>query len=334
MLLTVAEARALAVRVMQALGHTPADAGLIADHLIDCELRGIHYGGLPRALSIAERFARTGNRQESARVENETAVSARIDGGDRIGYLVGHQATRIAIAKALRSGIAVVAASNTWYTGMLSYYGEMATAEGLVAIIASNASPWVAPAGASEGRVGTNPICVAFPSTGDPVIWDIGTSSIMHAEVVLAKRMNRELPEGVAYDGDGRATRNPAAALGGAFAAWGGHKGAGLAMVVQMLGALSGSPFIPPELADFGFLIIALRPDLLTSGEQYRAGVAEFADSIRAARPVPGGEPVRVPFDRSRALRQQRLAEDRLEIEDEVVAALTAIAQGAARSPA
>ena len=66
-------------------------------------------------------------------------------------------------------------------------------------MIASNASPWVAPHGATEGRFGTNPICVGFPSADEPVIWDIGTSAIMHAEVKLADALGQQLPEGVAY---------------------------------------------------------------------------------------------------------------------------------------
>src|SRR5215213_70379 len=214
--LTVADARGLVDRAMRALGHEPHEAARIADHLIDCELRGVHYGGLPRALSIAERAARLGIGHRPIRVEKDTPVSARIDGGDRIGYVVAHQATRIAIAKAQASGIAIVGANNTWYTGMLSYYAEMAAADRLVTMIASNASPWVAPHRASEGRLGTNPICFGFPSSDDPVIWDIGTSAIMHAEVMLAHRLGDQLPDGVAYDAAGRATRDPAAALDGA----------------------------------------------------------------------------------------------------------------------
>ena len=50
---------------------------------------------------------------------------------------------------------------------------------GLVSIIASNASPWVAPYGATEGRLGTNPICFGFPSAEEPIILDIGTSAII-----------------------------------------------------------------------------------------------------------------------------------------------------------
>ena len=246
MRLTIEQARALVDRAMRAVGHDADDARLIADHLIDCELRGVTYGGLARAVSIAERVLRTGASHSPIRIVKETPVSASIDGGDRIGYVVAHRAMTIAIEKAVAAGIAVVGARNTWYTGMLSYYAEMAAAQGLVSLTASNASPWVTPHGGSEGRFGTNPICVGFPSADDPVIWDIGTSAIMHAEVVLAERLGKPLADGVAFDADGRPTRDPAAALDGAFAAWGGHKGSGLGVVVQLLGTLAGSPAIPP----------------------------------------------------------------------------------------
>ena len=330
MQLTVADARGLVDRAMRAIGHERDEAALIADHLIDCELRGVHYGGLPRALSIVERAARHGLGRRPICDEKDTPVSARLDGGDRVGYVVAHEATRLAIAKAQTSGIAIVGANNTWYTGMLSYYAEMAAADGLVTMIASNASPWVAPHGASEGRIGTNPICFGFPSTGDPVIWDIGTSAIMHAEVMLAERLGQQLPDGVAYDAAGRPTRDPAAALDGAFAAWGGHKGSGLAVVVQILGGLAGGRFMPPDLAEFGFVILAIRPDLLATEAEFQAGVAEFAAAIRAARPVEGGAAVRVPFDRSREERRRRLREDRIDVPDSVYSGLAGIAAGQA----
>lgn len=328
MQLTVAGAHGLATRVMRALGYDADEAALIADHLIDCELRGIHYGGLPRALSIAERLRRTGHRPQPIRIDRESPVSARLDGGDQIGYIVACRATRLAMAKAAAGGIAIVGAHNTWYTGMLAYYAETAAADGFVTLIASHASPWVAPHGATEGRLGTNPICVGFPGADGPVIWDIGTSAIMHAEVVLAGRLGRELPAGVAFDASGQPTRDPQAALAGAFTTWGGHKGSGLAIVVQMLGGLAGAPFLPPDLAGFGFLIIALRPDLLTPRGEFEAGVARFAREIRAARPVDGGPAVRMPFDRSRADRQRRLDADVIDVEREVYEALERIARG------
>jgi delta1-piperideine-2-carboxylate reductase len=327
MRLTIAEARGLAERVMAALGHAAEEARLIADHLIDCELRGLHYGGLPRALSIAERIGRSGKSHDPIRLLHETPLSARLDGGDQLGYLVAHQATRLAITKALATGIAVVGASNTWYTGMLSYYAEMAAGDGLVSIIASHTAPWVAPAGGSEGRFGTNPICFGFPSTASPIIWDIGTSAIIHAQATLARRLGKELPDGTAFDAAGRPTRDAAAALAGAFAAWGGHKGSGLGVVVQLLGGLAGAPFVPLDLSEFGFFMLALRPDLLGPADVFKAGVAEYAEYVRAARPVEGGPAVRMPFDRSREEREKRIRRDAIEIEDDLYSALIAVAE-------
>ncbi len=323
MRLTVQEAHRLAARVMSALGHDAPDAELIADHLMDCELRGLGYGGLARAISIAERIERTGDCRRPIRIVHETPVSARLDGGDHIGYIVAHRATMLAIEKAEASGIAVVGANETWYTGMLSYYAEMAAGRGLVSMIASNASPWVAPHGATEGRLGTNPICFGFPSADHPIIFDIGTSAIIHAEVTLARRLGNLLPDNVAFDSDGLPTRDPSAALAGAFAAWGGHRGSGLAIVVQLLGILAGSPPIPPELAGFGFFIGAMRPDLMGPAETFRENVSAFANAVRSARPIAEGSPVRMPFDRSRRERERRIAEDAIEIPDVLFSQLT-----------
>jgi LDH2 family malate/lactate/ureidoglycolate dehydrogenase len=328
MRLAIAAATSLARQALAALRYDANEAALIADHLIDCDLRGLPVGGLARIISIGERLARIGDRRAPMRIVRETAVSAQIDGGDQLGYIVAHRATAVAVEKASAAGIAVVGANDTWYTGMLSYYAEIAAARGLVSIIASNASPWVAPHGASEGRYGTNPICFGFPSADEPVIWDIGTSAIIHAEATLAKRLGQLLPEGVAFDRDGATTRDPAAALAGAFAAWGGHKGSGLGIVVQLLGIMAGSPPIPPDLAGFGFLIVAIRPDLLRPAETFRRNVSAYAEAVRGARPVAGGSPVRMPFDRSRSDRRRRLERGRIDVPDVLFEQLSRIAAG------
>jgi LDH2 family malate/lactate/ureidoglycolate dehydrogenase len=322
MKLTLAAVRELAHAALAQLGYDAGDTQIIAAHLIDCELRGLGYSGLARILSIAERLAATPRSTRPISTVKETAVSARLDGADQLGYLVGERATRLAIDKASSAGIAIVGASDTWYTGMLSYYAEIAVAQDLVVMLASNASPWVAPHGGTEGRFGTNPICFGFPSNRQPVIWDIGTSSIIHAQVKLAQRLGESLPPGVAFDHDGQPTQDPDAALGGAFAPWGGHKGSGLAVVVHLLGMLAGSAMMPGELREFGFVALAVRPDLLGSLDHYKKNVDEYADAIRSTRPVENGEPVRMPFERSIAQRAERIARDSIEVPDEVVLAL------------
>src|SRR5262245_48624615 len=125
MRLTIEAATSLARQALGALGYDAGEAALIADHLLDCELGGLTYGGLARIISIRHCLAPIADRRAPMRIVRETTVSAKIDGGDQIGYLVAHHATRLAIDKAKASGIAIVGAHQTWYTGMLSWYAEM-----------------------------------------------------------------------------------------------------------------------------------------------------------------------------------------------------------------
>ncbi len=324
MRIAIDDAHALLTGVMAKLGYGTGDIPAIVDHLIDSELRGLSYGGLARAVSITERIGRTGQPSRPIAVTHETPVSARINGADHIGYLVGQRATDMAIEKANAMGLAAVGAVDTWYTGMLSYFAEQAAAHDLVTMIASNASPWVAPHGAAEGRFGTNPICFGFPSIGHPVVWDIGTSTIMHAEVLLARRQGVSLPEGRAFGPDGRPTIDPDAALAGAFTSWGGHKGSGLGLVVQMLGVLAGSEGMTPDLAGFGMVIVAIRPDIFGDMEGFRQRIADYAEAVRTAKPADPAHPVRMPFDRSWAAREAARASGGFEADEAIVERLRA----------
>jgi delta1-piperideine-2-carboxylate reductase len=312
----------LGTDALRALGLSEAEADIAIDHLVDCELRGLSYAGLARILSIADRFSATPLTDQQMRITRETPVSAQLDGADRLGYLVGRRAAEIAIDKATASGLAVVGANRTWYTGMLSYYAEMITGAGMVAMIASNATPWVAPYGGTEPRFGTNPICFGFPTGDVPVIWDIGISDIIHAQAVLAHRTGRDLPPGTAYDAAGEPTLDPVAALSGAFVAWGGHRGSGLGIAVQLLGVLAGSPPLPPQLEDFGLFVLALRPDLFGPAADFERRVREYSEAIRSTRRLDPDVAVRMPFERSAAVRAERRAAGGVDVEPAVLEAL------------
>jgi LDH2 family malate/lactate/ureidoglycolate dehydrogenase len=326
MRVSIQRAERLARDSLGALGYSADESHKIASHLLDCELRGLEYAGLARILSIADRLSATPPTGRAMRITRESAVSAQLDGADKLGYLVGEEATRIAIEKARGSGIGAVGANNTWYTGMLSYYAEKVVAEGMAVMIASNATPWVAPFGGTEGRFGTNPICFGFPSAPVPLIWDIGVSQIIHAQAVMARRTGQRLPAGVAYDADGVPTRDPVAALAGSFVNWGGHRGSGLGVVVQLLGVMAGSPIFPGQLRDFGFFMLAIRPDLFVDPERFRISVSEYAAQLRSTRRLDDEVSVRVPFERSAALRAERIASGSIEIEEVVYAAVLKLA--------
>ena len=325
--LSINEARNLAVSALAVVGYSREEAGIIADHLVDSELRGLSYGGLARALSVIERRMADPTPPRPVRVTAETPVSASIDGGDQVGYLVADQATDVAIAKAQQAGMAAVGVRNTWYTGMFSYFLERITRAGLAGMAAGNTWPRVAPHGGSQARLGTNPIAFGFPTESTPVIWDAGTAAMMVGEVDLARRTGTPLPDGMAFDRDGHPTTDPDEAAEGAWAVWGGHKGSGLSVCIQLLGMMTGAPAAPGPVRECGFFLFVIDPALLDPGNDYRARASQFAQALRGTRAFHPDRPVRAPFERSAAQRAARLLTGRLDVPDEVCDGLRRIAE-------
>lgn len=325
MKIKIQDAEKLVTDGLKKIGYSGEDTAIITDHIIDAELRGYGVAGLARILSIRDRL---GGRAPQSQIDTtkEAGATAQLDGNDALGYLVAYKATRVAIEKAKAVGVAVVGASNTWYTGMLSYYAEMAAAEDLVTVIASNANAFVAPEGGARPMLGTNPFAAGFPSgTGVPIIYDIGTSKIIHADVMLARRLGRDLPEGSAINAKGEFTVSPHEAFEGALAIWGGHKGTGLSIVVQLLGVMAGSPASITDLKEFGFCIIAINPAMFRPIEEFKNEVDEFSEKMRACPPAPGKPALRMPFQRSNEKRDACRKAGEFEVEDGVVERLKAL---------
>ncbi|KAI1612669.1 Malate/L-lactate dehydrogenase [Exophiala viscosa] len=319
MKIALGKAEDLASRALQKIGYDAEDTKIITHHLIDSELRGYGIAGLARILSIADRLSgKAPLGLAASNLTKDSPTSALLEGNDVLGYLVAHKATSIAIEKAKASGVAAVSANGTYYTGMLSYYAEMAAAEDLVTIIASNASPWVAPEGTYKGLLGTNPFCIGVPSEGVPIIYDIGTSRIIHAQAVLAKRKGEQLPPNTAFDEHGEMTTDPDKALKGALAVWGGAKGTGLAIAVQLLGIMAGSPAMPPDLADFGYFVMVIDPSRFRQIEDFKREVGNLITAFHDA-PTLSGDTLRMPFERSNRVRAEARAGGQLEVDDIVI---------------
>lgn len=329
MRISLGEARQVAGDALQRIGYDQEDTKIISDHLIDSELRGYGIAGLARILSINDRLAGRLPAQSSVvEITRDEETTAQIDGKDSLGYLVAYKATELAIRKAKATGVAAIGANNTYYTGMLSYYAEMAAAHDLVTIIASNCSPWVAPEGTHKPLLGTNPFCVGIPSAGVPIIYDIGTSKIIHAQVLLAQRTGQPLPADTAFDAQGNMTTDPAEALEGALAIWGGAKGSGLAIAVQLLGILAGSPALPPNLEDFGFFIIAVDPSRFRPIGDFKREVGVLLDTFHSAPSLSGLGGLRVPFERSNRLRDETKAKGAFDVDEVVVEKLRSLIKG------
>lgn len=324
--LSIPEAKKLAQSALRAVGYSDNDADTIASHIMDAQSRGYGPAGVARILTVAG-VAEKANYHPTGSAElvitRETASSAQLDGKGAIGYLAAYRGTELAAEKAKAGGIGIVGVSNTFYAGMLSYYAELCTRQDLVVMIAASAAPWVAPHGSYTPRFGTNPFCIAFPTGGpQPIIWDIGTSKIIHAQVKLAQLMGEELPEGTAFDKEGEETRDPVKAMQGAMAPWGGHKGSGMAVAIQLLGALAGAPSHTSETGDWGLLVVAMDPEMFRPIEEFKKEVDAYSETIRSSQPLKGQDTIKMPFDRSWAIREKTREGGTVEVETSVVESL------------
>jgi len=317
MQLTIAEATELAVRTLTRHRMSERCARLVAEHLVDAAMCGHEFSSLARLLAIVEELRKKPPAAE-IRVVHETANSALIDGGDNIGYAVSITAIDKAIEICGKSGVAIVGANNTWFSGRLAYYVERVARQGYVAMHTTNTTALVAPFGGIDRILGTNPFAIAFPCEGDPLIIDIGTSATSWGDVVLSAAKGEALPAGVAIDAGGQPTVDPNAALTGAFLPWGGRRGSGLSMVAQLLGILAGSQVVIDGVGNYGLFFLVMDPALLMPGEQFKSRVSEFRNAVHATRPADGVSQVRIPGEGSLRKRKHALAAGVIQVDDRV----------------
>ena len=321
--LTVAEATTLGVLALRRIGYSEEEAGIIVDQLVDNALCGYRFAGLPRILAIA------GNKKTHAarspiKVVHDTPASALIDGGNNVGYLAVYHGACVAIEKSRYCGLAAVGVYNSYYSGRNAYYVEKMVRAGLVAIHVASAEPRVLPPGAARPALGTNPMCFGFPSDDGPVVFDMGTASIMGGELSFYALLGMELPEGTGFDEAGRPTRDPKEALRGGVRPFDGHKGYGLSFCVQALGLLAGAALTRGRVRDYAFLFLAIRPDILVPHGQFTQQMAAYVQEIKALPRQPGVAEIRVPFERANRERCRR-REEGIVIERRVVDALNAL---------
>lgn len=178
-------------------------------------------------------------------------------------------------------------------TGRSAYYCEMIARAGQVAIHTVAAPPAVAPFGGARPALGTNPIAFGFPTVGDPLVIDMGTSAFIGTDLQFRARLGVPIPEGVAVGPDGRPTTDATIARRGALLPFGGpeggYKGFGLALAMDALGALTAGT--RPADAVSGYVFIAFKPDLFVPPDDYRREVSRRIDQGHAAPNRKSGDP-------------------------------------------
>ena len=294
--LSVQEAGQLAQTTLLRIGYTEENARIVSDHLVAAALCGYEYSGLPKLLEIAE-SAKARQPTHPMKVLKETSVSTLFDGGNHVGMVTLFHATNTVIEKAQTHGFGLVGVTNSWMSGRGAYYMEKIARAGLIAIHTVSSANLVAPHGGAKATMGTNPMSFGFPGEPNPLVIDMGTSAFMGTELGFYIRRGELLPEGVAIDRYGQPTRDPEEARTGALLSLAGHKGFALSMAMKALGILAGSHLNAAK--DYGYLLIAFKPDLLITLDEYKAALAEMIARVKGTPRLPGVEEIRSPSENS-----------------------------------
>lgn len=300
--------------VFQRLGVPSEDAKICADVLLAADLRGIESHGVSRIILYVNRIRNgTLSPVTTLHVVRESPTTAVLDAQNGMGMVAGYRAMELAIGKARAFGLGAVVVRNSSHYGIAGYYAFMAAQEGMIGMSFTNARPSVAPTFGVEPMLGTNPIAFACPTDEPfPFCFDAATSVSQRGKIEVLARLRRLAPEGWVIDRDGKPATDSQAILaglpkdlyaflplGGAGEELGGHKGYGLATLVEILcSALSGGPFLKelsdqdeqgrPKPSRLGHFFLALDIQRFLPVEEFKHIVGEILRTLRTSAKAPG----------------------------------------------
>jgi hydroxycarboxylate dehydrogenase B len=327
--------RDVSIQVFRAIGAPEPVAHRVADALVDANLVGHDSHGVIRIPQYvaAVRVGEVIPDAEPA-VLRETAASALVDGGWGFGQVTAARALEVAVDKARRQGIAAVAAVRCNHIGRVGEYAELAAKAGTIAFVSAGGfrgrGAMATPYGGRQGLLGTNPLSFGFPGQRHALMLvDFATTAVAAGKIALARAKGAPLPPNCIVDKNGQPTTNAEDFYdGGWLLPFGGHKGYGLSLVVELLGrVLTGAD----EYAEggrggdvhgrAGTLLVVLDPGLFRDREAFVQGVDELLDRVKAVPPAPGFDEVLIPGEPEARARAQR-ARDGIYVEDATVAAI------------
>ncbi|MEZ4484014.1 MAG: Ldh family oxidoreductase [Syntrophotaleaceae bacterium] len=327
MKIAIRELEELTARAIAAYGYDEAEVQAISDVLLYAQLRGNNQGivkligkGIPKHLQAGE-----------IRVEKETPLSVRIDGSQNHAMVVVSRAVDIVIAKAQAMGFGLAGVSNTsTSSGAIGYFASQMAKRGLIGFVFARSPERVAAHGSYEPVFGTNPLAIAIPAAPDPIVLDMSTAAISFYGLLEAKTAGRSIADDLAYDAGGMPTSDAEAAIGGAIRSFDrGHKGSSLGLIGEILaGPMVGAAFcgLGDSKGNWGHLLYAIDPELLTDRNEFMAEVGRIVERVKSTRPLEGVDEIFVPGERGNALTRKRLAAGEIDIEDNLLAQLRAVA--------
>ena len=306
-------------RLMQTQGVPADEAKIIGEHLVEAECCGLSSHGVSRTAIYLKRLE-TGvvNAKYSHRIVQEYPASIQWDACNSMGMVTGVRAMERCIENAREAGCCVIAAEHSNHFGMAGHYAKMAAEAGMIGFCISNAPPNIAPTGSYQPYMGTNPLAIAAPRRGEPMLLDIALSVVAMGKVILAAKLGKSIPEGWAITADGRPTTDPAEGQKGTVLPMGGQKGYGLALFIDILSdILSGAQFGPylnnmwndfvnPQ--DVGHFFAAIDISKFVGMDTFLDRIEKMAADIKALPKNPGIDEIFLPGEIEE--RRKRQAEE------------------------
>ena len=261
------------------------DAGMIADNLIDAEIRGVTTHGLTRIPLYTEKLiSGLCDARAVPEIVRDYGATALIDAHDGLGQVAATKAMELAIEKAEQFGVGYVGLRSGSHYGTAGYYAMMAEKRGMIGFSMTNSGAFVAPFGGVEKRLGTNPIAVALPAEKHlPVLLDMATSRVSRGKLLVSMKKGEPVPDDWALAIDGSRTTDAAQAFRGILLPL-GYKGYGMAVIVDMLsGVLNGSGFL------------AIKTEAFCEQGEFRRNVDALIDEIKNVKLEAGTDEVLMP---------------------------------------
>ncbi|MGC6452335.1 MAG: Ldh family oxidoreductase [Candidatus Puniceispirillaceae bacterium] len=288
------------------MGVQPAPAAHLADTLVMADLWGHSSHGVMRAHWYGARFASGATRTGTEpRIITDTGPLLTLDGDDGIGQWVTQTATDLAIDRAGRFGIAAVSIRNSGHFGTAMYFTRQLAEAGMIGFLATNASPAMPPHGGADKVIGNNPQSWAAPTgLAAPFLLDFAHSAVARGKIYLAHEKGLAIPSGWALDADGAPTTDAAAAIAGTLLPMAGHKGAGLAAMMDVLGGvLSASghgpaiagPYVADRRSGSGHLLIAINIASLRALDDFTGEMRQMIRRWKSGRRQPGIDEILYP---------------------------------------
>jgi ureidoglycolate dehydrogenase (NAD+) len=286
----------LSIAKMLRHGVPQLEAEIAAPIYLEGELWGKRTHGFRYLEGCLFQYHEGATRRQELTIRHETANSALVDGGFHFPFFIHYTAMKLAIDMAKASGVAVVGARNGGVSGLLGYYSQMATQEGLIGMAINSAVSAVVPPGGVTPLLSTNPITIGIPRLDQPpLILDMATSAGTYSQIMVAQRDKQPLPAGIAVDLDGKPTTDPFKTVDEThhthLLPFGGYKGFGLALMIELLcNAGLGTPIGKSKLEPYfdpaysNGLYFVFRPDLFVDREVFDNLVTQLITDIESSQ--------------------------------------------------